>query len=154
MSRKSRVLAKVNPLYKSTNYVTSSGVVVYITGIWYNNVKSAKELDVVRKKTERKTEDTKSQEYELVYILTPEMSDEALENRVNNITQLITGKDGTIIGVDKWGKKKLAYPIKHFLEGNYILTKFTLSPTRCKELEANLRISEDIVRHLLINVGS
>jgi len=118
------------------------------------NVKSAKELEVARKKAERKTEDKKSQEYELVYILTPEISDEALETRVNNITQFITGKDGTIIGVDKWGKKKLAYPIKHFLEGNYVLAKFKMSPSRCKELEANLRISEDIVRHLLINVGS
>ncbi len=109
---------------------------------------------MARKKVERKTEDKKSQEYELVYILTPELSDEALETRVNNTAQLITSKDGTIIGVDKWEKKKLSYPIKHFLEGNYILTKFTMSPTRCKELEANLRISEDIVRHLLINVSN
>lgn len=109
---------------------------------------------MAKKKAERKTEDTKSQEYELVYILTPEISDEALETRVNNITQFITSKDGTIIGVDKWGKKKLAYPIKHFLEGNYVLTKFKMNPSQCKELEANLRISEDVVRHLLINVGS
>ena len=108
---------------------------------------------MARKKVERKTEDKKSQEYELVYILTPELSDEALETRINNITQLITGKDGTIDGVDKWGKRKLSYPIKHFLEGNYILTKFKMSPSRCKELEANLHISEDVVRHLLVNVG-
>jgi len=141
-------------MYKRANNLTSSGIVVYITGIWYNSVKSAKELEVARKIIVRKTEDKKSREYELVYILTPEMSDEALETRVNNITQFITSKDGTIIGVDKWGKKKLAYPIKHFLEGNYILTKFTMSPARCKELEANLRISEDIVRHLLVNVDS
>jgi len=124
-----------------------------ILTIWYNNVKLAKELKVAKKKVERKTEDKKSQEYELVYILTPEISDEALETRVNNITQLITSKEGAIIGVDKWGKKKFAYPIKHFIEGNYVLAKFTMSPSRCKELEANLRISEDIVRHLLINVG-
>lgn len=109
---------------------------------------------MARKKTETKAEDKKSREYELLYILTPEMSDEALENRVNNITQFITSKDGTVDSVDKWGKKKLAYPIKHFLEGNYVLTKFKISPARCNELEANLRISEDIVRHLLVNAGS
>jgi small subunit ribosomal protein S6 len=108
---------------------------------------------VAKKKTERKIVDKKSQEYELVYILNPEMSDEVLETRVNGITQFITGKEGVIDGVDKWGKKKLAYPIKHFLEGNYILTKFKMSPARCKELEANLRISEDVIRHLLIKVG-
>ncbi len=108
---------------------------------------------MVRKKTERKTEDKKSQEYELVYIINPGVSDEALETRVNGITQFITGKEGVVDAVDKWGKKKLAYPIKHLQEGNYILTKFKISPARCKELEANLRISEDIVRHLLIKVG-
>ena len=109
---------------------------------------------MARKKAETKTEDTRSQEYELVYILSPEISDETLENRVNEITQFITGKEGVVDNVDKWGKKKLAYPIKHFLEGNYILTRFKMSPARCKELEANLHISEDVVRHLLIKVGS
>ena len=109
---------------------------------------------MARKKTETKTEDTRSQEYELVYILSPEISDETLENRVNEITQFITGKEGVVDNVDKWGKKKLAYPIKQFLEGNYILTRFKMSPARCKELEANLHISEDVVRHLLIKVGS
>ncbi len=138
-------------------WVTSALTTIMLLSIftiWYNNLKSDKEFEVAKKKAERKTEDTKSQEYELVYILTPEISDEALETRVNNITQFITSKDGTIIGVDKWGKKKLAYPIKHFLEGNYVLTKFKMNPSQCKELEANLRISEDVVRHLLINVGS
>ncbi len=109
---------------------------------------------MAKKKIERKPVDKKSQEYELVYILNPDMSEEALESYVNGVTQFITGKEGVIDAVDKWGKKKLAYSIKHFLEGNYILTKFKMSPARCKELEANLRISEDVIRHLLIKVGS
>ena len=109
---------------------------------------------MARKKVERKAEERKAQEYELVYILPPELTDEALETRVNAITQFITSRDGTIVGVDKWGKKKFAYPIKHLLEGNYILTKFKISPSHCKELEGNLRISEDIIRHLLVSVGS
>ena len=109
---------------------------------------------MAKKKIERKAVDKKSQEYELIYILNPEMSEEALETMTNGITQFITGKEGVIDAVDKWGKKKLAYSIKHFLEGNYILTKFKMNPARCKELEANLRISEDVIRHLLIKVGS
>jgi small subunit ribosomal protein S6 len=109
---------------------------------------------VAKKKIEQKAEDKKSQQYELVYVLNPEMSEEALETRINSISQFITSKEGVIDGVDKWGKKKLAYPIKHFLEGDYVLTKFKLSPSRCKEFEANLRISEDVIRHLLIKVGS
>ena len=109
---------------------------------------------MARKKREQKVEDKKLQEYELVYVLSPEMSDEVLETRVNGITQFITGRDGVIDAVEKWGKRKLSYPIKHFLEGNYILTKFKMSPARCKELEANLRISEEIIRHLLVKAGT
>lgn len=109
---------------------------------------------MVRKRKEVKTEDKRLQGYELVYIASPDMSEEDLETRVNGINQFITGKEGTVDGVEKWGKKKLAYPIKHFLEGNYILTKFKISPAKCKELEANLKISEDIVRHLLIKVSA
>ena len=109
---------------------------------------------MVRKKTEKKPQDKKSIEYELVYILNPDISDEALETRVNGVTQFITGKEGVVDAVDKWGKKKLAYPIKHFLEGNYVLARFKMSPARCQELEANLRISEDIIRHLLVKAGS
>ncbi len=122
--------------------------------IWYNDVKISKGPNVARKKVEIKTEDTQAREYELVYILTPEISDEALETRINSVSEFITARNGTIEGVDKWGKKKLAYPIKHFLEGNYILTKFKMSPNKCKELEANLSISEDVVRHLLVNVNN
>jgi small subunit ribosomal protein S6 len=109
---------------------------------------------VARKKREQKVEDKRLQDYELVYIISPEISDDVLETRVNVITQFITGRDGVIAGVEKWGKKKLAYPIQHFLEGNYVLTKFKMSPARCKELEANLRISEEIIRHLLVKAGS
>jgi small subunit ribosomal protein S6 len=108
---------------------------------------------VARKKTEQKVADTRLQEYELVYIVSPEVADDVLETRINNINQFITGKEGVIDGVEKWGKKKLAYPIKRFLEGNYVLTKFKMGPARCKELDANLRMSEEIVRHLLIKVG-
>ena len=107
---------------------------------------------MAKKKREQKTEDKRLHEYELVYIVSPEIADDVLETRVNNISQFITGKEGIIDGVDKWGRKKLAYPIKHFLEGNYVLTKFKLSPAQCKELDANLRISEEIIRHLLIKV--
>ena len=109
---------------------------------------------MARKKQVQKTEDKRSQEYELVYVVNPDIAEEALETRVTGISQFITSRDGVISSVDKWGKKKLAYPLKHCLEGNYVLTKFRISPARCKELEANLRISEEILRHLLVKVDS
>ncbi len=106
-----------------------------------------------KKSVTRATTDKKVQEYELVYIINPETTEDALEAKVNSIGQFITSRDGIISGVDKWGKKKLAYPLKHYLEGIYVLTKFKISPARCKELEANLKISEEILRHLLVKAG-
>ena len=98
--------------------------------------------------------DTRTGEYELVYIIRPDMADEALDERVENISQFITAREGTVDDVQKWGKRKLAYAIKHQLEGTYVLTRFKMGPSKCKELDQSLRISEDILRHLLIKVGS
>jgi small subunit ribosomal protein S6 len=109
---------------------------------------------VARKKTVTKTEDSRLTDYELVYIINPDLTEESLENKLNSVNDFITGHDGEVTSVDKWGKKKLAYPLKHFLEGNYVLTRFKISPARCKELEANLKISEEILRHLLLKVES
>ncbi len=91
-------------------------------------------------------------EYELIFIVNPEAADEALESVVNNITQFITSKGGTIVNTDRWGKKKLAYPLKHYLEGNYILMRLKMDPALSKEVENHVKITEQIVRHILVQV--
>lgn len=107
-----------------------------------------------KKEAQAAVADSRIGEYELVYIIRPDMADEALEERVSNISQFITDREGTVDDVQKWGKRKLAYAIKHQLEGNYVLTRFKMGPSKCKELDQSLRISEDVLRHLLIKVGS
>ncbi len=107
-----------------------------------------------RKKEALKVEDKRLQDYELVFIVSPEVTDESLENTVDSVSQFISGKDGIVSDMERWGKKKLAYPMGRFLEGHYVLTRFKISPARCKELEASLEISEEILRHLLIKLGS
>lgn len=109
---------------------------------------------MARKKEELKVEEKQLQDYELVFIVSPEVAEESLENTIGTISQFISGRDGIISDMERWGKKKLAYPVGHFLEGNYVLAKFKMNPARCKELEGNLRISEEILRHLLVRVGS
>ncbi len=103
-------------------------------------------------KDETKTTELSVNDYELVFIVHPEVADDALDPLINNVTQYITGKNGTVIEVARWGRKKLAYPIKHVLEGNYVLIKFKLNPAANKELETNLKISEKIIRYLLIKM--
>jgi small subunit ribosomal protein S6 len=97
-------------------------------------------------------EDKQLRDYELVVIISPEVADDALDGVIDDISRFVSGKGGTVANVERWGKKKLAYPIKHFLEGNYVLAQLKLKPTLGKELEANLRISENVLRHLLVKV--
>ncbi len=99
-----------------------------------------------------KAEDKKLHKYELVLIISPEIMDEALATKMDDVSQLITEKGGVISNVEQWGKRRLTYPIEHFTEGNYVLTRFALRPGLSKELEAKLRISEEILRHLLIRI--
>ena len=91
-------------------------------------------------------------DYEMVLIISPEVDEERFEAILDSVNGFITGKGGTISEVEQWGKRKLAYPIKHFVEGNYVLTRFELKPTSTKELEASLQISENVLRHLLIKI--
>lgn len=97
-------------------------------------------------------EDKQLRDYELVVIISPEVGDEAIESVIGSVSRFITENGGTISTVEPWGKRKLAYPIKHFMEGSYVLTRFKLQPGRSKQLEASLGISEDILRHMLIKV--
>jgi small subunit ribosomal protein S6 len=97
-------------------------------------------------------EDKQLRDYELVVIINPEVADDALDGIIDEISRFVSGKGGAVANVERWGKKKLAYPIKHFLEGNYVLAQLKLKPTLGKELEANLRISENVLRHLLVKV--
>jgi small subunit ribosomal protein S6 len=103
-------------------------------------------------KEETKTTEQLQYDYELTFIIHPEVPDDAVEPLVNNFSQFITGKGGTITEIAKWGRKRLAYPIKHLMEGNYVLIKFKLDPSANKELETNLKISEKIIRYLLIKM--
>lgn len=112
---------------------------------------------MVSKRTPKKVlkvEDTQLRDYELVVIISPEVVEDALDTTIDNVTKLITERGGIISNAERWGKRKLAYPIEHFVEGNYVLTQFTLKPVLSKELEANLRTSEEILRHLLIKLSS
>jgi len=98
--------------------------------------------------------DKQSRDYELVMIINPEVEEEKFDATINSVSQFITDNGGTISDVERWGKRKLAYPVEHFMEGNYVLTHFSLQPALSKELEASLHISEEVLRHLLVNLSS
>lgn len=96
--------------------------------------------------------DSQLRDYELVLIVKPDVEEEALNARIESLSKLVTGGGGNVSSVERWGKRRLAYPIKHFMEGSYVFTQLKIKPATSKELEANLRILEDVLRYLLIKV--
>ncbi|MBM4461811.1 MAG: 30S ribosomal protein S6 [Chloroflexi bacterium] len=92
-------------------------------------------------------------EYELTVVFSPEISDEDMADEIEKVNRLVTEKGGVLNGeVQRWGKKRLAYPIRRFKEGNYVLTRFKISPGQTAELERNLHSLEVILRHLLVKL--
>ena len=90
--------------------------------------------------------------YELMYIVHPEMDEDAFKETVEKISGWITEAGGTINEVDIWGKRQLAYPIQKQIEGQYVLVHAALDPSFGTELERNMRFQEPILRYSLILV--
>lgn len=88
--------------------------------------------------------------YELLYIIDNELSDEAKEAVVEKINAIVVDNGGTVDGVDKWGTRKLAYPINYKTEGYYVLVNFTAEATLPAELERVMRITDSVVRFLVV----
>jgi small subunit ribosomal protein S6 len=90
-------------------------------------------------------------EYELMYVLTPELSEEAVAAVQERVAALITSRGGEVTKVDHWGRRRLAYPIRKHLDGYYTVLRFKLDAQRTEELDRNLRLNEQVLRHLIVH---
>lgn len=66
------------------------------------------------------------------------------------VTQLVEARGGKVLKVDHWGRRRLAYPIKHVIDADYVVSRVELDPPSVNALEAALRIDERIYRHLIV----
>jgi len=89
-------------------------------------------------------------DYELVVILSPEIEEQNIESSIEKLRQSITARGGEIVDTNHWGRRRLAYPIKRQLEGNYVISQIRLDPAEIPGLESGLRIAEEVLRHLVI----
>lgn len=89
-------------------------------------------------------------EYELMYIVRPTVAEDALPASIERVDSLISGLGGEVAENNPWGKRRLAYPIEKFEEGYYVVSKIRMEPERTRELESQLAISEDVIRHMLV----
>lgn len=88
-------------------------------------------------------------DYEILFIVRPELDEDQLGQAVETVSELIRNLGGEHVKTDVWGRRRLAYEVDHLREGQYVLTDFRLDPERVTELEATLKISETVFRHLV-----
>jgi len=91
-------------------------------------------------------------DYELVFILRPDLEDEAVQAFIDRVANLIREYGGQVKKVEPWGRRKLAYFIQRHREGYYVLMQFALGARRVTDLERWLLLNEDVIRHLIVRL--
>ena len=88
-------------------------------------------------------------DYELGFILNPEVSEEQTRAILERIEQIVSNHDGQVVKVNQWGRRRLAYPIEHHRDGYYVFIDMILTPETVFELDRTLKVSEEVLRHLI-----
>src|SRR5437868_15281645 len=91
-------------------------------------------------------------QYELVYILPPDTTEQQVAELHEQVGQVVTRMNGTIEKNDNWGRRRLAYEIGHHKEGVYVLDVINGSGELMKELDRRLKVIDEVVRHLIVRV--
>jgi len=91
--------------------------------------------------------------YETIFIALADLSPEEMEGIIERYKTIITSQNGVVVRVDKWGKRKLAYPIQKRNDGNYILIDFVGEHEVLVEFERNLKYDENILRFQSVNLS-
>lgn len=88
-------------------------------------------------------------DYELGFILNPEVSEEQTSAILERIEKIVKNYDGQVVKVNQWGRRRLAYPIEHHRDGYYVFIDMILTPETVLELDRTLKVSEEVMRHLV-----
>jgi len=93
-----------------------------------------------------------SRQYELVYIVSPEATDQEVADLHTQIEQIVQRYHGTFDKTENWGRRKLAYDIGKHREGTYVVETITGSGELMKEIDRRLRVLDAVIRHLVVRV--
>lgn len=88
-------------------------------------------------------------DYELAFILNPEVSEEETRAILARVEQIVANHDGQVVRVNQWGRRRLAYPIERHRDGFYVFIDMILTPETVTELERTLKVSEVVLRHMM-----
>jgi small subunit ribosomal protein S6 len=93
-----------------------------------------------------------SRTYEMMFILRPDLSDETVTQQMRKYYDLLKEYGAEKVAMKVWGKRHLAYPIKKFQDGIYILVNFTGDGSQIAPIERTMRLSEEVIRYLTIKL--
>ena len=88
--------------------------------------------------------------YEAMYILKPELEEEALNGMITRFEDVIKNNGGEVVKLDRWGKRRLAYEVNGNTEGFYVLMHIKAPSSASQELDRVLKIQDDVIRHLVV----
>ena len=89
-------------------------------------------------------------QYELMIVLRPDLTEEELKFKIEEVKKLVTDGGGEVVGENAWGERALAYSINHFEEGVYHFFELELDPSQVKDLEKKLNLADDLLRFLIV----
>lgn len=90
--------------------------------------------------------------YELMFIVRPDMADEEMDKLISSLESNVAASGGTVKSTDKMGKRRLAYLVRGFQEGNYVLITLEGTGAAIHELERRLRVTEPVIKFLTVRV--
>ena len=88
--------------------------------------------------------------YETIYIIQPEAAEDQVETIIQEVESLLAEDGGSVVRKDVWGKRRLAYQVKGFQEGIYVLMRFECGPTFPRKLEDFYKLNESVIRYLVV----
>jgi len=95
---------------------------------------------------------SQNRQYELVYIVSPDATEQAVADLHTQVEQIVQRFNGTLDKTENWGRRKLAYEIGHAREGTYVVETITGSGELMKEIDRRLRVLDRVIRHLVVRV--
>jgi len=92
--------------------------------------------------------------YEAMFILRPDLEEEKVAEIMDRFRALVENRGGEVTKLEKWGKRRLAYEIQHLWEGLYIILRFKGNTEIVQELDRVFKISDEVIRHMIVRTAA
>lgn len=89
-------------------------------------------------------------DYELMFIVRPDVDDEGVGAAIESVQNLVRTHGGTVTKTTVWGKRRLAYEVKHLRDGTYVILHLAIEGAKISDIERTLAIHETVFRHLTV----